>query len=147
MPVPLVVPVLGGLAVRAAVVAILRFLVTRLWVFLLLVVDWFKGSSLKTVAVLILILKAVGPIAIVAGVVIYMFGGLSGLASGLNEVAAQLEGVATDIQPFTVTPWVSFANRVFPLDLALGFLGVILTVRVIALGVRFIKSLVAGLGS
>lgn len=147
MALPAVLPILGGLAIRAALLYLIRFLVEWLAVFLVTGFMWLKGGVTRTFGVGLLLLKIFGPIAGILYVVVTLLGGMDAVALGFDAIANEVEEVVALTSGIPAGEYLAKVERVLPLTLIFRVLLVLGTIQLVALGVRLVKSLTPGLGS
>ncbi len=129
--------VLGIMAIKAGLWWIAEFLA----VWIVAAVMWFKGGTTKAIVIFLLIAKFVGLPAALAYFAFELMGGLDFFVSATDALATQIESVVNSLGGLPVV------NRIFPVQLFLTMVSVLLTLRIIALGIRVVKALIPGLGS
>jgi hypothetical protein len=117
------------------------------WIpWLALLQQWLTGKELRQWAWLTLALKVLASAAVLIYTLSALLGSLVDVEAALNSLVATLDSISLSIQALPVGPILAKANRVFPLSEFLGFLVIIITVRILALGVRVALKFVPFIG-
>ncbi len=135
--------VLGIMAIKAGLWWIAEFLA----VWIVAAVMWFKGGTTKAIVIFLLIAKFVGLPAALAYFAFELMGGLDFFVSATDALATQIESVVNSLGGLPAGEYLAKVNRIFPVQLFLTMVSVLLTLRIIALGIRVVKALIPGLGS